>query len=145
MFMDSVMKLNEGDDAFKNVNDAIKFMHDTNFTMEVTVYDISDDDAYNKTKEIYKEIKKFNVGKPLNDQILPTNPFKFRGMVGCLGVQAYTIGLGTYERNHESLAIFSGYNSSVLDESTEIANVQPGLKARMSMMMLSHMILHGKE
>ena len=59
--------------------------------------------------------------------------------MGCLGVKAYSITLGTYKRNHECIALFSGYNGSVLDTSTEDAKIMPGLKAMASLRIIGEM------
>lgn len=134
------MKIYEGENGtFENVDDAINYIKETNFRNEVSVYDTNVDKAYKKTREIYKVIKEYNKGKPLNSQILPGNPFHFRGILGCLGVNVYTITLGTYEKRHECIALFSGYNSSVLDTSVETPNIRPGLKALKSLALFGGM------
>lgn len=138
MFTAKIVEREDG--AFENPNDAIKYIIDKDFTGEVSVYDINENIAYAKTSKIYKVIKEYNMGKPLDDQILPTNPFGFRGIVGCLGVKAYTIGLGRYKDNHDKIALFSGYNSSVLDQSKENANIIPGIKALTSLAIMGGMI-----
>ena len=69
------LHIEEGrDGVFKNTSDAIKFMEETNYDSEISVYDINSDKAYKKTNDIYKAIKEYNKGKPLEDQILPSNP-----------------------------------------------------------------------
>ena len=114
------IKIYEGQEGvYKNPDDVIRYMKETNFEGEVSVYDIDSNKAYEKTYKIYKAIREYNIGKPLDDQILPTNPFKCRGILGCLGVTVYSIDLGTYKDNHECIALFTGYNSSVLDTSNE--------------------------
>lgn len=129
-----VAKLKEYDNIFENVTDAIEFMHGTRFTREVGVWDIDDKVAYSKVRQLFDEIKKYNVGKQLDIQVLPSNPFAFRGIKGCLGVQCYSIILGTYKENHRCWSPFTrGYNESVLDTSEESSNVKPGLKAMYSM------------
>lgn len=134
------IKIFEGEKGiFENVDDAIAYMKETNFKSEVSVYDINDRRAYEKTREIYKVIKEFNNGKPLDEQILPSNPTGFRGILGCLGVKVYSITLGTYKTNHECIALFSGYNDSVLDTSKESADIRPGLKAMASLAMIGRM------
>lgn len=133
-----VAKLKEYDNMFEDVADAIEFMHRTRFTREVGVYDISDKTAYSKVSQLFDEIKKQNVGKQLDVQVLPSNPFAFRGIKGCLGVQCYSILLGTYKENHECWSPFTrGYNEFVLDTSEGSPNVRPGLKALHSMSLLS--------
>lgn len=135
------MKIYESENGvFKNIEDAVKYIKETNFEKEVSLYDIDTDKAYNKAKEIYKVIKEYNKDKPLNEQILPTNPFGYRGILGCLGVQAYSISFGTYESNHDKIALFTGYNQNVLDTSKEKSNVMPGMKALSSLSLLASML-----
>lgn len=132
-----VLKINEGKEGFfKNHKDAIQYMIQNNFENEISVYDTNSDTAYKKTNEIYSAIKEYNKGRLLDDQILPTNPHGYRAIVGCLGVMTYSIGLGTYKRNHECIALFTGWNNSVLDTSEEKACIRPGMKAMASLTML---------
>ena len=134
-----VSKIYEEDHVFKNAGDAIKYMRETNFKHEVAVYA---DKAYEKTKEIYAAIKEYNKGKELNEQILPSYPFAYRGIIGCLGVQCYSISVGTYERNRECITLFTaGWNDNVLDTSIEKSNIRPGIKALTSMGLMAG-ILH---
>lgn len=135
------MRIYDGEDGmFKWPEDAIKYMYATNFEKEVSVYDICSADAYKKTEEIYKVIKAYNKGKRMEEQILPSLPFGFRGILGCLGVQVYSITLGTYKDNHECIALFTGYNKSVLDDSKEMPHVVPGLKAVSSLALLGSLM-----
>lgn len=136
-----VSKIYAKDHVFKNSDDAIKYMYETNFEYEVSVYDINADKAYGKTKEIYAAIKEYNKGKELSQQILPSYPFAYRGIIGCLGVQCYSISLGTYERNRECISLFTaGWNDNVLDTHTEKSNIRPGLKALTSMGLMAGML-----
>lgn len=133
-----VSKIYEEDHVFKNADDAIKYMHETNFKYEVAVYDINADKAYEKTKEIYAAIKEYNKGKKLNGQILPSYPFAYRGIVGCLGVQCYSISLGTYERNRECISLFTtGWNDNVLD--TFVENRQCKVKSSGLSLLIHHL------
>ena len=134
------VKIYEDEPYFESTKDAIKYMESTNYSHEVSVYDINDSRAYGKAMEIYKYIIEYNKGKPLNEQILPANPFACRGIVGCLGVQVYTIGLGTYKRNHDKIALFTGFNSDVLDLSKETANILPNKDAIVSLAIMGSML-----
>lgn len=129
-------KICENDAVFKNTEDAINYMHETNFERDIMMYDISSEKAYEKILKVYDEIVDYNKGKPLDDQILPSNPQAYRGILGCLGVCIYAITLGTYKSNHECIALFAGFNESVLDTSIEKADVRPGLKALSSLAMI---------
>lgn len=135
------MKIYSTDEGiFDNVEDAIKFMQNTNFVREVSVYDINTEKAYNKAMQILEFVREYNKGKPLNDQILPTSPFAYRGIVGCLGVQAYSIGLGTYENNKNLLVMFGRYMPEILDTSEETPDIHPGPKALTTLAMLGSML-----
>ena len=48
----------EDENVFNNVEDAINYMYETNFSREIEIYDINSDKAFSKTKKIYEEIKK---------------------------------------------------------------------------------------
>lgn len=134
-----ILKIYEDETGyFKNVQDAIEYIKANDFICSVTVYDVKDHDAYEKVRKIYSAIREYNKGKQLNSQILPTNSYPFRGIIGCLGVHCYEIGLNTYERNHRCIALFTGYNECVLDTSVEEADIRPSLKALSSMAMLSY-------
>lgn len=141
-----VSKITKEYPAFNNVDDAIKYIHDTNFDGEVIVYDINSDRAYEKVRKIYDVIKEYNKGKELNNQILPTEPFGYRGIVGCLGVQCYSIALGTYERNKNNLALFyGGYYDIVLDISKEKISIYPSIKALSSLAIIGKMYMEYRE
>lgn len=137
------MKIYDGEEGiFQELDDAIKYMKESNFEKEVSVYAIDSNKAYKKAQQIYEVIKEYNKGKPLDDQILPSSPFGYRGIVGCLGVQVYAISLGTYKKNHECISLFSRWNESVLDTNIEKANICPGSKAMMSLALMGSM-MHG--
>ena len=126
------LKIKEAEDGtFHDVSDAINYMKETNYERDVCVYDINDEKAYEKTIDIYEHLKSYNKGKDLDNQILPTCPYAFRGILGCLGVSCYSIALGTYKRNHNLIAICTGYNDSVLD--AEKTDIRPSMRALASM------------
>lgn len=135
------MKIFDGEEGmFDKVEDAIKYMKESNFEKEVSIYAANSNKAYKKALEIFKVIKEYNKGKPLEDQILPSNPFGFRGILGCLGVQVYSITLGKYKNNCECIALFTGYNDRVLDTSVEKAHIVPGVKAMSSLALIGSMM-----
>lgn len=135
------MKIFDGEEGmFDKVEDAIKYMKESNFEKEVSIYAADSNKAYKKALEIFKVIKEYNKGKPLEDQILPSNPFGFRGILGCLGVQVYSITLGKYKNNCECIALFTGYNERVLDTSVEKAHIVPGVKAMSSLALIGSMM-----
>lgn len=142
--MNNAMKIYPEEHIFKTVEEAVRFMRDTNFQGEVSVYSSDSKKAYEMANQLYPYIKEYNKGKLLKDQILPTNPYGYRGILGCLGVQCYSVGLGTYERNHESVVIFGYYITDVLDTSKETPVIRPGLKALASLGLMAEMMRGGK-
>lgn len=135
------MKIIDGKEGmFDKLDEAIKYMKDSNYEKEISVYAIDSNKAYKKALEIFKVVKEYNKGKPLDDQILPSNPFGFRGILGCLGVQVYSITLGRYKNKHECIALFTGYNDKVLDTSVEKAHIVPGLKVMSSLALMGSMM-----
>lgn len=135
------MKIYDNEEGmFDTVDDAIKYMEESNFEKEVSVYAIDSNKAYKTVLELFKTIKEYNKGKPLDDKILPSNPFGFRGILGCLGVQVYSITLGKYNDNRECIALFTGYNDRVLDTSVEKARIVPGVKAMSSLALMGSMM-----
>ena len=58
------VKIYEDEPYFESTKDAIKYMESTNYSNEVSVYDINDSRAYIKAMEIYKAIIEYNKGKP---------------------------------------------------------------------------------
>lgn len=135
------MKIYEEDgNKFKNPDDAIDYMVRTNFERSVHLYDIDSKKAYAKTEKIYEFIREYNKRKALDEQILPTQPYEYRGILGCLGVQAYEIGLGTYKRNHDLIVLFGRYKEDVLDTTIEDADIRPSLKALSSLSMIYGLI-----
>lgn len=136
----SAIKIYKDDHIYKDVSDAIKFMEDTNFEQEVSVYDLNDKKARIKAESLYDVIRNYNKGRKLKDQILPTSPFAYRGIKGCLGVQCYSISLGTYEHNHDLLPMFSHYVVSVLDIQDEKPDIYPSMKALSSLSMMVNMM-----
>lgn len=135
------MKIFDGEEGmFDKVEDAIKYMKESNFEKEVSIYAADSNKAYKKALKIFKVIKEYNKGKPLEDQILPSNLFGFRGILGCLGVQVYSITLGKYKNNCECIALFTGYNDRVLDTSVEKAHIVLGVKAMSSLALIGSMM-----
>lgn len=111
------MTIYEGKDGiFKNVDDAIKYMELTNFKREVRIYDADIDIADKKVLELYKVIKEYNKGKPLDEQILPSKPYGYRAVIELRDVQVFSISLGIYHRTYDALTYMKGCNYSVLDK-----------------------------
>lgn len=135
----------EYEHIFNSASDAIRFMQDTEFQQNVSIYHIDDHKAREIVDELYAVVKAYNKGKPLKDQILPTTPYGYRGILGCLGVQCYEIGLGTYERNRECIVMFGRYVPDVLDTSSETPCIRPGLKALYSLGMMIDMMSGGRQ
>lgn len=60
------LKIYEEDPAFLNVEDAVKYMKETDFEKDITVYDIDTQKACKKACQLYKVIQEYNKGKVLN-------------------------------------------------------------------------------
>lgn len=95
---------------FKNPDEAIEYIIETNFKRHVYLYAISSNEAYTKIKKIYEFIKEYNKGKSLDDQILLIDPYEYRGILGCLEVQVYEIGF----RAHNGVSDFDGDLTSMV-------------------------------
>lgn len=54
------LKIYEEDPAFLNVDDAVKYIKETDFEKDVTVYDIDTQKACEKARKLYKVIKEYN-------------------------------------------------------------------------------------
>lgn len=52
----------------------------------------------------------------INQQWLPTNPYYWDDIDGCLGVKCAEVSMNTYEKNGGGIAMFTGWNYSVLNK-----------------------------
>ena len=106
----------EEENFFENATDCIAYMKSRNFQCNVTLYAIKRKDLTPMIHEVYQCIKAHNKTVPLMYQILPTNPFYYNGIKGCLGVECVEIDMNTYCYNRDLLALFTGWDKSVLNK-----------------------------
>lgn len=86
----------------------------------VNLYGLNDDKLDEEVDNLYHLIKIWNIWSlKLTNQLLPTYPYSFRHIIGCLGVQAYEISIETYEERKGKVS-FTGYNKSVLNLKEEL-------------------------
>ena len=129
-------KIVEGlDGAYQDYLAAFEYCKTKDFYCEVILYNIKESVLRDELDKFFSEIKNFNKGRELDEQILPTNPFFTYGLNGCLGVHTASIDLGFYKNNKDCIALFTGWNSRVLHTDTE-PQIIPGLKALSSLAML---------
>ena len=125
------------DVAVKTADEAIKLMFEEG-KRSVVLYNSNEKTLSAEIKKFYEEIKKKNSTiEDINQQTLPTNPYYWRDIDGCLAVQCAEISSGTFEHNADGLAMFSGWNYSVLSDPT--ARKGLSTKAMTTLAMLGHM------
>lgn len=103
------------DNFFRNVDDAVSFLKENDYCCNITLGAVKYRDLYRMTGVINRHVIDYNIGKLLNEQILPTNPYIFNGILGCLSLYCAEIDFDTYEKNRGIFAPFSGWNIGVLD------------------------------
>lgn len=103
--------------CYKTVDEA--FDKIVNGDHSVTLYDYSEKKLNEMLKELYKRIKEYNSKiDDVNNQILPSYPYRWHGIDGCLGVYCAEVTGGTFEHNAEVLSLFTGWNYTVLTDTT---------------------------
>lgn len=76
-------------------------------------------------KKLYQKIKEYNKNVDfVDEQLLPTNPYFWDDIDGCLGVKCAEIDIDTVENCNGKIALFAGWNKSVLfkDKAAEGSN-----------------------
>ena len=121
----------EKDESFKTADEAIDFVlkHD-----RVVMYDMHEERLIKEINKLYSMIKNYNEKiDGLDDQYMATNPYFYRGIDGCLGVQCCEIDIGLYKDHHDHIAL-GGWNNSVLHGDYD---VRPGMKAITTLMTMA--------
>ena len=104
--------------AAKTAEEAIDLMFNQG-KKTVILYSSSAKRLNAEISKFYEEIRRRNADiNDINKQILPTNPYYWRDIDGCLAVECAEISGGTFAQNAESIAMFSGWNYSVLTDVT---------------------------
>lgn len=112
----------------------------------VFLYDSKQERLAKITNEFFNLVKEHNTRiKRLDDQLLPTNGYHFNDIDGCLAVHCVEISLSTVGESKGCVALFTGYNSSVLvDTNTEKVSDAgigvPSRKAMASIAMLGYLM-----
>lgn len=129
------------DHSTKDSKEAIKILYETNKYHNVIVYN-SDSQKLSRTiQEIYQEIKMKNSKIPdIRQQMLPTYPYRWDDIDGCLHVECAEISIDTFENNAGKLALFSGWNYSVLSNPEERKPLES--KAMASLSLLGYLANH---
>ena len=122
--------------AAKTAEEAIDLMFNQG-KETVILYSCSAKRLDAEISKLYEEIRRRNADiDDINQQILPTNPYYWRDIDGCLAVECAEISGGTFAKNAESIAMFSGWNYNVLTDVK--ARKAPSEKAMNSLAMLGY-------
>ena len=83
----------------------------------VVLVDSSTERLDEKVNGLYRLIREYNksVGC-IDNQILPTYSYRWNDIDGCLAVSCAEISGGTFAENADKLALFTGFNYSVLTD-----------------------------
>ena len=116
--------------------EAIKLMFEQN-KRSIVLYNSSSKKLSEEIRKFYDAIKYHNASiENRNLQILPTNPYYWNDIDGCLAVECAEIIGGRFEDNADKLAMFSGWNYSVLSDPSARKPLSP--KAMNSLAMLGY-------
>lgn len=78
-------------------------------------------ELHNEIKKLYQKIKEYNINvDSVEEQLIPTNPYFWNDIDGCLGVRCAEIDIDTVENCDGKIALFAGWNKSVLFKDTEL-------------------------
>ena len=78
-------------------------------------------ELHNEIEKLYQKIKEYNRNvDSVEEQLLPTNPYFWDDIDGCLGVRCAEIDIDTVENCDGKLALFTGWNKSVLFKDIEL-------------------------
>lgn len=103
--------------SFKTAEDAFEYMINGNRTVEL--YSQNPKALVSEIKKFYQKIKTYNGTVEDEElQVLPTYPYRYRGIVGCLGVECAEITCGTFKENADKIALFTDWNYTVLRDMT---------------------------
>lgn len=124
------------DVACKTAEEAIEKLYSG--THSIILYHSNTKVLDQEIEKVYAEIKSRNSKiEDIDQQMLPTNPYYWADIDGCLAVTCAEIGMNTFEVNAECLPLFTGYNYSVISDPE--ARKPLSSKAMASMAMLGAM------
>lgn len=125
------------DMAVKTADEAVDLMFNQG-KKTVILYNSCSKTLSVEIRKFYGAIKHHNSKiDDINQQILPTNPYYWNDIDGCLAVECAEISGGTFADNAGNIAMFSGWNYGVL---TDISARKPvSEKAQQSLAMFGWM------
>ena len=127
--------------ATNNMAEAIEILYERNPYHHVILYASTDKKLSELIRGVNAEIKKRNTEiEDINKQMLPTYPYHWDDIDGCLHVKCAEISMDEFEHNAGCIALFTGYNYSVLTNPDE--RRAPSQKAMTSLAMLGYLATH---
>ena len=120
---------------FKDSESAISYIKSTNVFRDICIYGTNDKYLYEEINKVNQYVKEYNKGKPLDDQIISSNPYYCIAIKGALGVGCLNIILDFYKDAKGNITP-TGWNGDVLDTSIEKPNMTPSLKAMATIHMM---------
>ncbi|MCM1215388.1 MAG: hypothetical protein NC548_12820 [Lachnospiraceae bacterium] len=127
--------------AFDNAEGAVNYLYGSEYRT-VILYNYRRDRLAEICQQVYKEIKKRNTEIPdVNKQMLPTEPYYFDDIDGCLGVKCAEIGMDEFEKCAGNLYIFSQPNYDCLTDPSVRKPLSS--KALSSIALMGHLISGG--
>lgn len=126
--------------AFKDSDTAVSYLFHNGELKKTSIilYSSNSTKLSREIEELYSAIQKYNseVDNP-NEQILPTNPYFWDDIDGCLYVRCAEIGIDTVSNNAGTVALFTGYNTRVIAK--EFDRVPVNAKAMISLALLGRL------
>lgn len=126
--------------AFKDSDTAVSYLFHNGELKKTSIilYSSNSTKLSREIEELYSAIQKYNseVDNP-NEQILPTNPYFWDDIDGCLYVRCAEIGIDTVSNSAGTVALFTGYNTRVIAK--EFDRVPVNAKAMISLALLGRL------
>lgn len=128
--------------AFQNADEAINYLYDENTKYRTVILYASksnDKKLKQEIKKVYDEIKRRNAEiSDVNQQMLPTSPYYWDDIDGCLAVTCVEISMDTFEKSAGCLFLFTSPRYDCLTKSDERKPLSS--KAMTSLAILGSMI-----
>lgn len=122
------------DIAVKTAGEAIRLMFEDG-KKTVILYNSCGKTLSAEISKFYEEIRHRNANiEDINQQTLPTNPYYWNDIDGCLAIECAEISGGTFAENADGIAMFTGWNYRVLSDVN--ARKAPSAKALTSLAMI---------
>ena len=126
--------------AFKDSGTAVSYLFHSGELKKTSIilYSSNSKELSREIEKFYSAIQRYNseVDNP-NEQILPTNPYFWDDIDGCLYVRCAEIGVDTVSNNAGTIALFTGYNTRVIAK--EFDRVPVNNKAMASLALLGRL------